>query len=69
MICRCLARTRRPRSEELGEPARVEPLRYRWLLLCATRPTREARGLRQVVRASAIFLLASLLLHLRGAGC
>ena len=56
-------------AAKLGEPARVEPLRYRWLLLCATRPTREGHAAyAKWCRRQLVFLLASLLLHLRGAG-
>lgn len=54
-------------AASLGEPSTVQPLRYRWLLLRNTSPTRETHAeFYGWCRRQLVFLLVSLLLHLRG---
>ena len=56
-------------AASLGSPSAAQPLRYRWLLLRNTAPTRETHA--QFViwcRRQLVFLLISLALHLRGSG-
>jgi len=54
-------------AASLGEPSTVQPLRYRWLLLRNTSPTRETHAeFHGWCRRQLVFLLVSLLLHLRG---